>query len=109
MKRRLPSWLGNLLAPAEDPRRGAAGSAGLPDTEALLAELRRSRGELAQLRGQIEERDSLNPIAADLAEEERELLEAEQSLLLSVDERRARAALLRAADARVRADIQEFG
>jgi uncharacterized protein YydD (DUF2326 family) len=105
MKRRLPSWLGNLLAPAEDPRRGAADSASLPDTEALLAELRRSRGELAQLRGQIEERDSRNPIAADLAEEERELLEAEQSLLLSLDERRARAALLRAADARVRADV----
>jgi hypothetical protein len=53
---------------------------------------------------QIEDRDSDNPIAQDLAEEERELLEAEQSLLLSLDEQRARAALLRAADARVRAD-----
>ena len=105
MKRRVPSWLGKLLAPAEDPRRGAADSTGLPDAEALLAELRRSRGELAQLRAQIEGRDSGNPIAQDLAEEERELLEAEQSLLLSLDERRARAALLRAADARVRADF----
>jgi uncharacterized protein YydD (DUF2326 family) len=104
MKRRVRSWLGSLLAPAEDPRRGAADSASLPDAEALLAELRRSRGELAQLRAQIEERDYGNPIAQDLAEEERELLEAEQSLLLSLDERRARAALLRAADARVRAD-----
>jgi hypothetical protein len=72
----------------------------------LLAELRRSRGELAQLRAQIEERAAPdNPIATDLAAEEQELLEAEQSLLLSLDERRARAALLRAADARVRAQF----
>jgi hypothetical protein len=70
-----------------------------------LAELRRSRGELAQLRAQIEDRDPDNPIARDLAEEERELLEAEQSMLVSLDERHARAALLRAADARVRADV----
>ena len=106
MKPRLRSWLGNLLAPAEDPRRGAADSASLPDAEALLAELRRSRGELAQLRAQIEERAVCsNPIAADLAEEEHELLEAEQSLLESLDERRARAALLRAAEARLRAEF----
>ena len=106
MKPRLRSWLGNLLAPAEDPRRGAADSASLPDAEALLAELRRSRGELAQLRAQIEERAvSSNPIAADLAEEEHELLEAEHSLLQSLDERRARAALLRAAEARLRAEF----
>ncbi len=106
MKPRVPSWLGSLLAPAEDPRRGAADSASLPDSEALLAELRRSRAELAQLRAQIEERAlPHSPIAADLAEEEHELFEAEQSLLLSLDERRARAALLRAADARVRAEL----
>jgi uncharacterized protein YydD (DUF2326 family) len=105
MKPRVRSWLGNLLAPAEDPRRDAADSASVPDAEALLAELRRSRGELAQLREQIEDRDLQNPIAHDLAEEERELLEAEQALLSSVDERRARAALLRAADARMRADF----
>jgi len=106
MKPRLRSWLGNLLAPAEDPRRGAADSASLPDAEALLVELRRSRSELAQLRAQIEERAvSSNPIAADLAEEEHELLEAEQSLLQSLDERRARAALLRAAEARLRAEF----
>jgi hypothetical protein len=68
--------------------------------------LRRSRGELAQLRAQIEERAvSSNPIAMDLAEEEHELLEAEQSLLQSLDERRARAALLRAAEARLRAEL----
>jgi uncharacterized protein YydD (DUF2326 family) len=106
MKSRVRSWLGSLLAPAEDPRRGAADSASVPDAETLLAELRRSRSELAQLRAQIEERTTLaNPIATDLAEEEHELLEAEQSLLLSLDERRARAALLRAADARVRAEF----
>jgi len=106
MKPRLRSWLGNLLAPAEDPRRGAADSASFPDVEALLVELRRSRGELAQLRAQIEERAVCsNPIAADLAEEEHELLEAEQSLLESLDERRARAALLRAAEARLRAEF----
>jgi hypothetical protein len=68
--------------------------------------LRRSRGELAQLRAQIEERAvSSNPIAIDLAEEEHELLEAEQSLLESLDERRARAALLRSAEARLRAEF----
>jgi hypothetical protein len=106
MKLRLRSWLGSLLAPAEDPRRGAADLASLPDTEALLVELRRSRSELAQLRTQIEERGiSSRPIAMDLAEEENELLEAEQSLLQSLDERRARAALLRAAEARLRAEF----
>jgi hypothetical protein len=91
-----PRWLGNLLAPADDPRRGAADSTGVPDTQALLAELRRSRDELTQLREQIEDRDPGSQVAQELAEAERELVEAEQSLLLSLDERHARAALLAA-------------
>jgi uncharacterized protein YydD (DUF2326 family) len=101
-------WLGKLLAPAEDPRANAADSVGVPDTQALLAELRRSRGELAQLRAQIENRDPQSQVAGELAEEERELIEAEQHLLRSVDEQRARAALLtarlHAADAQIRAE-----
>jgi hypothetical protein len=106
MKQRVRSWLGSLLAPAEDPRRGTADSASLPDAEALLAELQRSRGELVKLRAQIEERARPDdPIVTDLAEEEHELLEAERSLLLSLDEHRARAALVRAAEARVRAEF----
>ena len=111
MKRLLQlRWLGTLLAQAEDPRRGAADPAGIgaSDTEALLAELRRSRAELSQLRSQIEGRAPEHRIARELADEEKELLEAEQNLLLSVDERRARAALLtaryRAAEAQVQSD-----
>ncbi len=103
-----PRWLGNLLAPAEDPRRDGVELVGVPDTQALLAELRHSRGELAQLRGQIEARDPQSPIARELVEEQRELIEAEQMLLSALDERRARAVLLAArlqiADAQMRAD-----
>ena len=103
-----PRWLGNLLAPAEDPRGDGVESVGVPDAEALLAELRHSRGELSQLRSQIEERDPQSPIARELVEEEHELTEAERTLLSSLDERRARAALLTArlhiADAQIRAD-----
>jgi allophanate hydrolase subunit 1 len=70
--------------------------------------LQRSRAELAQLRSQIEVRATHNPLAAELADEERELLEAEHALLLSLDEGRARRALLaarlRAAEAQLRTD-----
>jgi len=68
--------------------------------ELLLADLQRSRAELAQLRARIERHASDSALATELAEEEQMLLEAEQSLLLSQDERRARQALL---DARRRA------
>jgi uncharacterized protein YydD (DUF2326 family) len=109
MKRLLPlRWLGTLLTPAEDPRRGDAALAGPSDPEAILAELRRSRAELAQLRGQIEGRTPDTRIAQELADQEHELLAAEHHLLLSVDERAARAALLtaryRAAEAEVQSD-----
>jgi hypothetical protein len=91
--KRLPRWLGILLAPAEDPRRGVAAFAPPAAPEALLAELRRSRAELSQLRSRIE---LDNPVARELAEEEQSLLEVERSLLQSLDERRAQAALLEA-------------
>jgi hypothetical protein len=96
VKQRLPRWLGNLLAPADDPRRGVADAARSPDPETLLAALRRSRAELAQLRSQLAERAGADRVVAELAEEERALLEAEENLLLSLDERRARDALLKA-------------
>ena len=85
------SWLGSLLSPAEDPRRSAP--AVHSDPESLLAEVRRSRAELAQVRSSLRHESSL---AADLANEEAELLEVERNLLASMDERRAQEALLRA-------------
>ena len=97
-------WLGSLLAPAEDPRRGAADPAGVPDPAGLLAELQRARSELAQLRAQIEERAPGSRIAEDLATEEQELREAEESLEQAVDEHRAQAALAKAAETRLRAE-----
>jgi hypothetical protein len=110
---RLPGWLGALLAPAEDPRRGAP-QAGLPNTEALLAELCRSRAELAELRQQLEARAAEMPPAQqerlvqqarELAEQEQELLRAEQDLCVSVEERRVQqvleAARLRAVEAAI--------
>ncbi len=97
---RLRSWLGALLAPAEDPRSSAA----VVPVDVLVAELRRSRRELAELRELIQARDAASAVAERLADEERELVEAEGALLLEEDERRAQAALLRAADARVRAE-----
>jgi hypothetical protein len=102
----LPRWLGTLLAPAEDPRRGAVSPASTPQTEELLAELRRSRTELSQLRSQIEARDEGSPVAEELAEQEQELLAAEQSLLLLVDERRAHEALLKARHQAAEAQLQ---
>ena len=102
---RVSRWLGKLLAPADDPRRGVADGLAAPlDAEALLPELRRSRRELAELRAAIEARAPGSSIAQQLADEEHELDEAEAALLLSLDEQRARAALLRAADARIRAE-----
>jgi hypothetical protein len=104
-------WLRTLLAQAEDPRRGARNSApsAPPETGALLAELRSSRAELSQLRSQIEGRAPDARIVHELADQEQELLAAEQNLLLSLDERRAQAALLearyRAAEAQVLCDI----
>ena len=97
---RLLGWLGALLAPAEDPRSNPV----VFSVDSLLAELRRSRRELAELRQQIQARDPGSAVGERLAEEERELFDAEGALLLEVDERRAQAALLRAADARLRAD-----
>ncbi|HYY87690.1 MAG TPA: hypothetical protein VFA49_02760 [Chloroflexota bacterium] len=103
-----PRWLGNLFAPAEDPRGGDADSASGPETQVLLAELRRSRAELSRLRRQIEDRAAGSTLASELAEEEDALVEAEQALLLSMDERQARRALraarLYAAEAQLRAD-----
>src|SRR5207253_7539075 len=95
-------WLGSLLAPADDPRRGAA----LPSStnpDVLLDELRRARDELAAVRAHIQSRAPQSAVAQQLAEEERELAEAEDALLLQLDEQRARAALLRATEARIRA------
>jgi hypothetical protein len=97
-------WLGSLLAPAEDPRRGAVNPAGVPDPAGLLAELQRARAELAQLRVQIEARTPGSRIAEDLASEEQELQEAEECLSLSLDEQRAKTALAKAAEARLRAE-----
>jgi hypothetical protein len=102
-KTRLTRWLGSLLAPAEDPRRGAPPPA---DPRMLVAELRRSRAELGRLRSEIEPGSE---VARELAEQEQALLEAERSLLQSLDEQRARAALLaarrHAAEAEVWTDL----
>ena len=94
--------LGSLLAPADDPRRGVA----LPSStnpDVLLDELRRSRDEVAAIRAHIQARDVESSIAQQLADEELELAEAEEALLLQLDEERARAALIRATEARIRA------
>ena len=108
MSKRLPRWLGTLLAPAEDPRRGRfpeADSASA-DPEALLAELRRSRTDLAALRARL---SPSSTVSVELAEEEQALQAAERGLEQSLDERRARAVLLearrRAADAEAFVDF----
>lgn len=93
---RLPRWLGSLLAPADDPRRGVADEAKSPDPETLLASLRRSRVELADLRAHLADRAGASRVAQELLAEEQSLREAEDNLLLSLDERRAREALLQA-------------
>ena len=92
--KRLPRWLGSLLSPAEDPRRGGAEASAPPaDPGALLASLQSSRAELTRLRESL---DANSPLLAELTSEEDALLEAERSLASSMNEQRARAALLRA-------------
>ena len=91
-----PRWLGSLLTPADDPRPPTQSAAAPVEAEALLAELRRSRDELAQLRLQVAERAPESRVTVELEAEEQALLEAEASVLQAVDERRAEAALRRA-------------
>ena len=88
----LSGWLGSLLSPAEDPRCELASKSDA-NVEVLLSDLRRSRTELAQLRANL---DSHSQISRQLESEEQALLEAEQTLMESMNEQRARAALLRA-------------
>lgn len=108
---RLPRWLGALLAPAENPRRAQEG---LGD-ETLLAELQRSRTELASLRQGLEarlatlpapQRERLTVQMAELADQEQELLSAEATLSVTLDERRAQQALAAARMRAVEAEIQ---
>jgi hypothetical protein len=86
----LARWLGGLFLPAEDPRPEMPAASNL---ETLLEDLRRSRAELAHLRDNL---DVDSPVAKQLESEEAALVEAEQNLVESVNEQRARAALLRA-------------
>jgi hypothetical protein len=86
----LKRLLGSLLSPAEDPRGGRSAPA---DPAALLAELQRSRSELAELREALAPESA---IALQLADEEEALREAERNLIGSMNEERARAAVLRA-------------
>jgi hypothetical protein len=115
-RNRIVRLLGALLRPADDPRVAADGSAALGN-DALVAELRRSRAEIAQLRLEFEARAQLLPPerrqramqqVEELAEQERELLEAEHSLTLAAEERRAQQVLAearyRAVEARLRSD-----
>jgi hypothetical protein len=83
-------------------------------TEALLADLQRSRTELAALRQQLEARsmgmpapqhDRLILQAAELADQEQELLAAEQNLSVNLEERRAQQALAAARLRAVEAEI----
>ncbi len=89
-KKPLTRWLGGLLSPAEDPRPESSPGSNI---ETLLEDLRRSRAELAQVRANL---DSQSTVAKQLESEEEALVEAEQNLLDSLNEQRARAALLRA-------------
>jgi hypothetical protein len=85
--------------------------------DALVAELRRSRAEIAQLRLDFQARAQALPAerreramlqVEELAEQERELLEAEHGLTLAAEERRAQQALAaaryRAVEARLRSE-----
>ncbi len=83
-------WLGGLLSSAEDPRPQMPATS---NVEALLEDLRRSRTELAHLETML---DAESPMRKQLESEEAALLEAEQNLVESMNEQRARAALLRA-------------
>jgi len=101
--KRLPRWLGSLLSPAEDPRRGGAEASAPPaDPRALLASLQSSRAELTRLGESLE---TNSPLAAELQAEEEALLEAERSLVSSMDEQRARAALLKARRRAIEAEL----
>src|SRR6266542_3108554 len=126
---RIPRWLGALLAPAEDPR-GQVQQAP-PSAGDLLADLRRSRAELAALREQLEAtlaRTSPSPLdktplpegeggtlregsgrlreqLRELAEQELELLHAEQRLGVSIEARRAEEVLERARRAALEAEL----
>ncbi len=137
---RIPRWLGALLAPAEDPR-GQVQQAP-PSAGDLLADLRRSRAELAALREQLEAtlaRTSPSPLDSEgssspspldktplpegeggtlregsgrlreqlreLAEQELELLHAEQRLGVSIEARRAEEVLERARRAALEAEL----
>ena len=112
--KRLSRWLGALLKPAEDPRSTADAAT---SSQRLVAELRRSREEIGQLRRQFEaraetlsepHRERVSQQARELAEQEHELLLAEHDLTLAAEERRAQRALAaaryRAIEAQVRAD-----
>ena len=114
---RLPRWLGALLAPADDPRQ--VGQPPSPNVNAVLADLRTSRAELADLRRQLEARAALVELdpaqserlqqhVRELAEQEQELLRAEHALGLSLEERRAQQVLevarLRALEAELQVD-----
>ena len=120
---RLPRWLGALLAPAEDPRLSATQAP--PSASDLLAELRRSRAELAELREQLEQQATASAAASpsppallpagegrlrerlrELAEQEQELLEAELRVRVSQEERRAEEALERARLTVLEAELQ---
>ena len=95
----LAGWLGNLLSPAEDPRREAPPAS---NVEVLLDQLRRSRTELAQLRASL---DGDGAVARQLESEEHSLLEAERNLVASMNEQRAREALLRARRSATEAEL----
>ena len=109
------SWLGALLAPAEDPRLLAQPAS--PDTARLLADLRRSRSELAELRSRLEtqaadlqptERNRVEEQIQEIALQEQDLLRAEQSLSLSVDEQRAQKVLEQARLRTVEAELYRW-
>lgn len=113
---RLRRWLGALLAPAEDPRpaRLPEGPAS-PETEALLAELQRSRTEVAELRARIEARaatvadaarERLLEQARELADQEKELSDAEQHLSVSIEEHRAQRVLAAARQRAIEAEVR---
>jgi hypothetical protein len=79
------------------------------EAEALLAELRRSRDELAQLRSQVAKRAPESRVSVELEAEEQALLEAEASVLLAMDERLAEAALRRARRRLIEAELLADG
>jgi hypothetical protein len=102
---RLPRWLGALLTPAEDPRGWAAppppGAA-----DVLLADLRRSRAELAQLSERLAQSgESHEAWLRELREQEQDLLAAELRLGQAIDQRLAAEALERARRTALEAEL----